>query len=147
MLSQISDYGEKLKELSASIDKNELESYRAMDKTLNAVNSKLSRHIVNSDLISLVNKNIRTNIQVSEYRLEVKEKEVELNLSMISPSFKELAEQSEKILELKDNNQIKSFNVANLSFEQETKKVRFTMRIVFDKTKITSNNQILLQTQ
>jgi hypothetical protein len=140
MLSQISDYGDKLKELSASINKDELESYRTMDNTLNAVNSKLSKHVVSSDLISLVNRNIRTSIQVSEYRLEVKEKEVEMNLTMISPSFKELAEQSEKFLELKNSGMIKSFNVANLSFEQETRKVRFSMRIVFDKTKITSNN-------
>jgi uncharacterized OB-fold protein len=71
--------------------------------------------------------------------VEVKEKDVDVNIVMTAPSFKELAEQTEKLFYMKEKGEIRSFSVSNLSFESETRRARFSVNIIFDKTKTVAN--------
>jgi hypothetical protein len=105
-----------------------------MDLSLKAINGKLNNHVLTSFIFSTVNQNIRSSLQVSEYRVDVKEKVVEVNLVAVTPSFKELAEQTEKFFEMKEKGDIQSFSVSNLSFEAETKRAKFSVNIIFDKS-------------
>jgi hypothetical protein len=138
MLAQITDYSEQFRTIGKNINIKEMQEFQAMDTSLRAINGRLNKHVLNSQILVLVNQNIRTSLQVTEYRLDVKEKDVEVNLTAVSPSFKELAEQSEKFFALKDSGVIKSFSVSSLSFESETKRIRFSMRLLFDKSKVTA---------
>lgn len=138
MLNQVRNYSEQMRAIGKDIDLKEMQEFQAMDKTLQAINGRLNKHVLNAKILDLVNANIRKTLQVSEYRLDVKEKDVEVNITAISPSFRELAEQTEKLFELKEAKIIKSFSVTNLSFEAETKRLKFSLRLVFDKSNVTA---------
>jgi len=135
-VNQIVTFTEEMQGIAKSIDKNEIQEYQTMDNTLKTVNGKLNKHILTSEVASLINGNLRRTIQVSEYRLDVKQTDVEASLTGVAPSFRELAEQTEKFFNLKDQGKILSFAVTSISFESQTQRVKFTLRIVFDKSKI-----------
>ena len=138
MLSQIADLSSQLNTVAKNIDVKEMQNFQAMDVTLKTINGKLATHVLNYEILNLVNQNIRNSLQITEYRLDTKDKEVEVNLTAIAPSFKELAEQTEKFFVLKDDGQIKSFSVSNLTFESDTKRLKFNIRIIFDKSKVSA---------
>jgi hypothetical protein len=139
LLNQISVMSQSLKNITQNIDKKEMEEFAAMDSSLKSMEGKLSKHVLVSNVIYTVNQNIRNTLQVSEYRVEVKEKDVDVNIVMTAPSFKELAEQTEKLFYMKEKGEIRSFSVSNLSFESETRRARFSVNIIFDKTKTVAN--------
>jgi hypothetical protein len=139
LLNQISVMSQSLKKITQNIDKKEMEEFAAMDSSLKSMEGKLSKHVLVSNVIYTVNQNIRNTLQVSEYRVEVKEKDVDVNIVMTAPSFKELAEQTEKLFYMKEKGEIRSFSVSNLSFESETRRARFSVNIIFDKTKTVAN--------
>jgi hypothetical protein len=149
LLEQIGGYSQALTQLNSQIDLTEMKEFQAMDITLKAINGKLGKHVLNTAILAMVNQNIRRSLQVTEYRLDIKETEVEVNISAIAPSFKELAEQTERFFQLKDRGDLKNFTVTDLSLEAETKRVKFSMRLVFDKSKFsaltTSNNSVIVQ--
>lgn len=138
MLNNITSLGDQLNSIGKNIDKNEMKDFQAMDQKLKTINSKLGSHTLNSQIFLFVNNNIRNTLQVTEYRLDVKDKEVEVSLNAISPSFKEFAEQTEKLFQLKESGVIKSFRVSNMTFEAETRRLRFTTNIVFDRTTVSA---------
>jgi len=138
LIGQITEYGQNLVELSTTIDKAEMAEFRTIDQRLKAINTKLDRHVLNSEILRFINANIRSNVQVTEYRLDAKDKEVEVTVVAVAPSFKEFAEQTEKLFTLKSNGQIKSFSVSNMSFEADTRRLRFNTRIVFDRTYVSA---------
>lgn len=144
-LALIGTYSSQLKDLTGKLDVTEMQNFQAMDIVLKTINGKLSKHVLNSTIVTLINQNLRSNLQITEYRLDVKEKEVEVNISSVAPSFKEVAEQTEKFYQMKSNNELKSFTVTNLSFEAETKKVKFSLRLVFDKARFTALSKNLQQ--
>lgn len=138
MLNDINFLGDQLNTIGKNIDKNEMEDFRTMDKKLKTINQKLSRHTLNSQIFIFVNNNIRNTLQITEYRLDVKDKEVEVTLAAIAPSFKEFAEQTEKLFQLKESGSIKSFRISNLSFEADTRRLRFTTSLVFDRALVSA---------
>lgn len=138
ILAQISAYGEQIRSISSSIDRKELEDFKVMDKTLKSINEKLGRHVLSSQVLLLVNKNIRTSLQVSEYKVDVKDKEVLVTLTSVAPTFREFAEQTEKFFAMKTEGRIKSFSVSNMSFESDTRRLRFTTQIVFDRNSMSA---------
>ncbi len=127
---------EEMSGIAKSIDLKEIQEFRSMDNTLKTINSKLNKHILTSEVVSVINQNIRKTIQISEYRLDVKQADVEVSLTGIAPSFRELAEQTEKLFQIKDQGKISNFTVTSISFESETKRVKFSIRIIFDKSKM-----------
>jgi hypothetical protein len=138
MLQQITQIGADFEALSTTINKDEIEEFITLDESVKAINSRLDKHILVSNVLSFVNRNIRNNMQVSDYRVSTNGKDVEVVLVNISPSFKELAEQTEKMFELRNQGEIKSFSVSQLSLENDGRKVRFNLNILFDKTKMSA---------
>lgn len=136
MLSDIEALGNQMRTVGQNIDKNEMREFQNMDTTLNTINSRLQKHILNFQIMNVVNSNLRSSVQLSEYRIDVKDKEIEVNLSAAVPSFKDLAEQTERFFVMRNSGVITSFSVSNLSFDQETRKMRFNMRMTFDKSKV-----------
>jgi hypothetical protein len=57
-------------------------------------------------------------------------------LTSVAPSFRELAEQTEKMADLKLVGAIKDFRVAQMALESDGRKVRYTLNLIFDKNKI-----------
>lgn len=140
-LQEISALGIEFQTLSTSIDKNEIDEFIALDQSLKVVNQKLSRHPLLFNVLGFVNKNIRNNMQVTDYRVNLKDKEIEVTLLNISPSFKELAEQTEKMFELRSAGEIKSFFVSQLGLETDGRKVRFNLNIIFDRARVSANSK------
>jgi hypothetical protein len=135
-VNQIIAYSEQIAGIGKNIDIKEIQDFQAMDNTLKIINTRLASHVMSSDVLYFVNQNIRKTLQITEYRFDTRPNEVEINLSAIAPSFRELAEQTEKFYVQKESGNIKSFAVTNLSFEAETKRVKFTLRIIFDRSKV-----------
>lgn len=137
-LQKISSISEELQRIENSIDKKELQDFINLDKQINYAKSKLSKHLIFSDVFALVNQNIRSSIQISQYDISLEEKNISVSISCIAPTFKDLAEQTEKMFQLKNQGVISSFSVSGLSYEQETKRVRFTLRIKLDQSKFSA---------
>ncbi len=137
-LNKITDYSNQLHELGLSIDKVEMEEFKNMEKSLKFMNGKMANHILNSGIFIFINNNIRNNLQVTDYKIDVKDKTVEADLSSVSPTLKDLTEQSEKLYILKQSGSIKDFNIYNISIEPDTKRVRSSMKLVFEKTKVSA---------
>jgi hypothetical protein len=57
-------------------------------------------------------------------------------LTSVAQSFRELAEQTEKMADLKLVGAIKDFRVAQMALESDGRKVRYTLNLIFDKNKI-----------
>ncbi len=138
LINQISDYSTQLKNISSSIDVKELQDFQTMDSALKMVNEKLDKHILTSVVMFYVNQNLKKTIQITDYGVEVRPDDVEVVFTAISPSMKEIAEQTERFFALKDSNIIKSFSITSLSFEGETKKIKFTMKATLDKSKVSA---------
>lgn len=140
ILAQISDYSIQIAAIGQKIDVKEMQEFQAMDNTLRTINDKLSKHVLSSYIFATVNKNIRTSLQITEYKMTVGDKEIDATMTAVAPTFKELAEQSEKFIEMKSIGTIKSFTISNLTFEPETKRARFTVQLLFDKSKYSASN-------
>lgn len=136
LVDEIAAYDEQLKAVGSRIDVKEIEELKSMDETLRSINTRLKNHILLSNIMSTINANLRKNLQVSEYRLQVDQKDVTADISAVAPSFKELAEQTEKFFILKENGEIKNFSVTGLSYESNTRRLKFSVKVVFDKTKV-----------
>jgi hypothetical protein len=135
ILNQISSVSAELKTIEQSIDKDSIETLKTVDQRLQMIRSRLSRHVLSGVVLDTINQYIRTSAQISEYKVETTETELTVYLSEITPSFKDMAEQTEKLFDLKNTGIIKSFTITNLSYEQDTRRVRFTIKLVLDKTK------------
>lgn len=138
MLQEVGAYSVELRNIRNNIDLKEMKEFQDMDTSLKAINGRLSKHALNSRIMRVVNSSIRNTLQVSEYRIDTKEKNVEVNLTAVAPSFKELAEQTEKFYDLKSQGIIQSFAVSSLNFENETRRMKFSVRLIFDKNKVTA---------
>lgn len=138
LISQIVSYGSELRNISKNIDVKEMQDFQAMDSTLKAINGRLSKHVLGGEIMSFINLNIRKTLQITEYRMDVNPTTVDVNLTAVSPSFKELAEQTEKFFQEKEKGNIKSFAVSNMSFEADTRKIKFSLKIVFDRSKVSA---------
>ncbi len=135
LVGQIINYADQLQGVTKNIDLKEIQEYQAMDTTLKSINGKLNKHILTSEVAYLLNQNLRKTLQITEYRMDVKQVDVEVGITAVAPTFRELAEQTEKLFSLREQGVIQSFTVTSLSFESDTKRVKFTMRIILDKTK------------
>jgi hypothetical protein len=139
-VAQVISYNEQIVAIGKNIDLKEIEEFQTMDRTLTTVNSRLTNHVLGGSVMSLVNQNIRKNIQVSEYKLDVGKAVVEVSFTGTAPTFKDLAEQTERFFALKESGQIKTFAVNNLSFEANTKRIKFTLKVTIDQTKVNALN-------
>jgi hypothetical protein len=135
-IEKIAILNEQFQVLSSNINKSEIDEFLALDNSLKAIQQKIGTHTQLGGILVFVNKNIRTNVQVSDYRIETREKEVAVGLSSVAPTFRELAEQTEKMAELKSMGAIKDFNVTQMALESDGRRVRYTLNLVFDKAKI-----------
>jgi hypothetical protein len=102
--------------------------------------SRLSDHILPTFIFSFLNKNMRNTVQVTEYKVENKESGVDVSFQCIAPTFKDMAEQTEKMTELKKSSQIKNFSLSNLFIETDTGKIRFTIKVEFDRSKVSAQS-------
>ncbi len=136
LITQVADYSAQLKNISSSIDLKEMQEFQTMDSALKIVNEKLGGHILTSEVMAYVNANIRKSLQLTDYNVGVRPDNVEVVFTAIAPSMKEIAEQTERFFVLKDEGFVKSFSITNTSFEGETKKIKFTMKINFDRSKV-----------
>lgn len=139
MITQIQNYTDQMVTLGKNIDVKEMKDFQAMDITLNTINGKLSNHVLTAQIFSFINQNIRSNLEITDYSLEVKDKTVNVSLVAIAPTFKELAEQTEKLFLLRESGYLQSFSVSNLSFESQTRRLHFTIMISFDKSKVSAS--------
>lgn len=135
-IEKIAVLSEQFQVLSGNINTNEIEEFIALDNSLKAINQKIGSHTQLGGIFAFVNKNIRSSVQVNDYRIESREKEVVVGLTSIAPTFRELAEQTEKMAELKTSGAIKDFNVTQMSLESDGRRVRYVLNLTFDKTKI-----------
>lgn len=138
-LQQISLLSEDFGVLSKNLNKDEIDEFIVLDKSLKAIKERLAGHTIVSNILTFVNKNIRSNVQITDYRLESKVKDVIVSLSVIAPTFKELAEQSEKMTELKNNKEIKDFSVSQMALEADGRRIRFNLNLTFEKKKLYDN--------
>lgn len=134
-LSQIAGVSQELTQLQASFNKNEIADLKTVDQRLKLINSRLGNHILTAAVFDTINQHIRTTTQVSEYKVAVTESELNVSLSAIAPTFKDMAEQTERLFVMKDQNLIKSFTITNLAYEQDTRRVRFTVKLILDKSR------------
>ena len=146
-LSQIGDYSAKLSESKKNIDTNELQNFITLDKSLNAIKQRLSRHILNSEVLKFMNSNLRTSLALTNYSIDVKEQNVEVSFDSVAASLKDMTEQSERLYALKQSGLIKNYSVSGISFESDLKRTRFNTKVVFDRSKVSalalsSNNKI-----
>lgn len=135
-IDKIALLSEQFQVLSGNINKNEIEEFIALDNSLKAVKQKIGTHTQLGGVLAFVNKNIRNNVQISDYRIESRENEVVVGLSSMAPTFREFAEQTEKMAELKTAGAIKDFNVTQMALESDGRRVRYVLNLTFDKTKI-----------
>lgn len=127
---------EQFQVLSANINKSEIDEFIALDNSLKAVKEKIATHTQLGLVLSFVNKNIRSSVQINDYRIESRKDEVAVGLSSIAPTFRELAEQTEKMAELKAAGAIKDFTVTQMALESDGRRIRYTLNLIFDKSKI-----------
>lgn len=135
-LEKIALISDEFQVLSANINKQEIDEFLALDNSLKAINQKIQTHTQLAGILGFVNSNIRTSVQITDYRIENREKEVSVGLSSIAPTFRELAEQTEKMAELKSVGAIKDFQVTQMSLEADGRRIRYTLNLIFDKSKI-----------
>lgn len=141
LLTDIELYGQEMKKVGENIDKKEMKEFQAMDSTLQTIDSRLQKHILSYQILNLINSNLRSNLQVTEYKLDVREKDIEVNLTVVSPSAKELAEQTEKFYQMKEKGEIVNYSVSNMSIEPETRRVKFSAKVSFSKDKVNAAAQ------
>jgi hypothetical protein len=146
ILNQISSVSAELQTIEQSVDKGSIETLKTVDQRLQMIKTRLSRHVLSGVVLDTINQYIRTTAQISEYKIETTETELTVSLSEITPTFKDMAEQTEKLFDLKNTGIIKSFTITNLSYEQDTRRVRFTIKLVLDKTKYSAAG-VLVQAQ
>lgn len=135
LLSQISGISKDLQQLQSSINSAEIADLQTVDSRLKLINTRLGSHILTGVIFDTINQHIRVNTQVMEYKISVTDTELNVSLSEIAPTFKEMAEQTERLFVMKDQGLIKNFTITNLAYEQDTRKVRFTIKMVLDKDK------------
>lgn len=135
-LEKIVLVSEQFQVLSRNISKNEIDNFLALDNSLKAIKQKIGGHTQLGGVLAFVNKNIRSSVQINDYRIESREKEVAVGLSSIAPTFRELAEQTEKMGELKASGAIKDFSITQMALESDGRRIRFTLNLIFDKSKI-----------
>jgi hypothetical protein len=139
-LTQIEEYSFRLRNVETKISKKEIEEFKYMDTILKSMKSRLSDHILPTFIFSFLNKNMRNTVQVTEYKVENKESGVDVSFQCIAPTFKDMAEQTEKMTELKKSSQIKNFSLSNLFIETDTGKIRFTIKVEFDRSKVSAQS-------
>jgi len=138
-VAQIEDYSFKIKSLESKINRSEIEDFKNMDEILKSLRGRIDKHILSNQVFAFINQNMRTTLQVTEYKVDPEpEGGVAVSFSCIVPNFKDMAEQTEKMVELQKSKLIKRFNISNLSLEQDSSKVRFTLRVVFDTKQLTT---------
>jgi len=137
-IEKIALLSEQFQVLSSNINKNEIDEFLALDNSLKAIKQKIGGHTQLAGILAFVNKNIRSNVQISDYRIESREKEVSVGLSSIAPTFRELAEQTEKMAELKTTGAIKDFSITQMALESDGRRIRYTLNLIFDKSKISA---------
>lgn len=137
-LDQIGNLAQLMNQQKDKINKDELQDFINTDKVLKAINQRLASHTLNSEILNFMNANLRSNLQVTDYKIENKDREVELNITSISPSFKEISEQSSRLLILRSQGLINNFSFSNLSIESDGKKLRFTTKVTFDRSKVSA---------
>jgi hypothetical protein len=141
LIQSIKNVSEELKVLESKINKSEIESLKVADEKLKIIKQKLASHVISSDSLGLINQNIRTSSQVTEYKFDLTDSDIILSFSAIVPSFKDIAEQTERLFEMRKEGKIKSFGLSNLSYEQDTKRVRFTVKVNLDKSKFSADSR------
>jgi hypothetical protein len=135
LLSQITGVSQELQQFQASINKSQIEDLKTVDQRLRMINSRLSSHILSAVVLDNVNKQLRNSTQISEYKIDVTDNDLQVTLAIIAPTFKDMAEQTEKLFEAKDQGLIKNFAITNMAYEQDTRRVRFTLKLSLDKLK------------
>ncbi len=135
-IEKISVLTDQFQVLSKNINKNDLDNFLAMDSSLKAINQKLQQHTQVGPVLAFVNRNIRSNVLVTDYAVDSQETLVVVTLASVAPTFKELAEQTEKMGELKITGAIKDFQISQMSLESDGRRVRFRLSVTFDKSKI-----------
>jgi multidrug resistance efflux pump len=111
-LNDISAISASLTQVSSTIDPQEIEGFKVMDAKVKSIKQRLSKHFMFTNVFALINQNMRTTIQVSEYKVDVTDTELLASYSCAAPSFKEMAEQTERLLELKNSGAIKGFSLS-----------------------------------
>lgn len=137
-LSQIGEYSANLASQKDKIDQKELQDFIDLDKSLKAVKQRLGRHILNTEILKFMNSNLRSSITLTDYNIEAKDTTVELSFNSIASSFKDMAEQTERLFLLKQIGLVQSFSVANISLESDSKKLKFMIRVNFDRLKVSA---------
>ena len=127
-----------MSESKKNIDTNELQNFITLDKSLNAIKQRLSRHILNSEVLKFMNSNLRTSLALTNYSIDVKEQNVEVSFDSVAASLKDMTEQSERLYALKQSGLIKNYSVSGISFEQDFKRTRFNTKVVFDRSKVSA---------
>lgn len=140
ILSKISGVSQELVQMQASFNRNEIEDLKTVDQRLKVINSRLSTHVLVASVFETINQHIRNTTQISEYKISTSDADVNVTLSAIAPTFKDMAEQTERLFIMKDQNLIKGFAITNLAYEQDTHKVRFTVKLVLAKNKYSALN-------
>ncbi len=145
--AQIEDYSFKLQSLASKIDKNEISDLQNMDTVLKSLRTRMDNHILPTQIFGFINQNMRNSLQLTEYKVEPSQDGFDVIFSCVAPSFKDMAEQTEKLVELKKGRIIKNFVLSNLSFESDTNRVRFTIKTTFDRQKISANGSLINKKQ
>lgn len=99
--AQIQDYALKLKSLESKIDKREITELQNMDTVLKSLKTRMDAHVLPTEIFSFINKNMRSTLQLTEYKVEKSQDGLDVIFSCVSPNFKDMAEQTEKFVELK----------------------------------------------
>lgn len=141
-LNRIQNISAQLISLEGTIDKKEVEEYRILSQKVNSIKNRLSKHFIHTDILNLVNQNMRSSVQVYEYKVDVTDTDLIASYSCMAPSFKDMAEQTERLFDLRSKAQIKSFSLSSLSYEQDTKRVRYTIKVNLDKSKFSAENYV-----
>ncbi len=137
-LGEIALFSKSLSEQKDKLNKNELQEFINLDKSLKAVKQRLSKHILNTEVLKFVNSNIRTSIAITDYAIEAKEKSVDVTFNSVATSFKDLAEQTERLYTLKQKGDIQTFTVSNVTIDNDSRKIKFTVRVGLDRSKVSA---------
>lgn len=140
-IAQIEDYSLKIKALENKISATEIQELQNIDQVLKSLKGRIDKHVLATQVFTFINRNMRSSLQLTEYKIDSdQDGGIAIYFSCVAPEFKDLAQQTEKMVELQKSKFIKSFMISNLSYEQDTSKVRFTIKVSFDKRYLVAGN-------
>lgn len=134
-MNSIRKVSSDLKNIEQTVNKEEIKELQVLSDKINYINNRLKKHYLFAEVFRSVNQNMRSSLQVTKYSINMKEESIVASFSVVAPSFKDMAEQTERMFTLRKEGKIDNFSLTGLGYEEDSKRVRFTINVFINKQK------------